>query len=226
MIELLNKLNKKNNIKFYSIYDEKFKTYGRVINNNFFELIEYMENNTKIPDVGNVYIPSIEELEKMNSAKIIKNELFGEMEIQIGYCNGKNSTFNGVEYHKGSEINIAVTDFVLILGHTWNIKNNQYDVKDSEMFYLKKGDAVEMYQTTLHLSPCKINDEGFKDIVILPKGTNTPLTNKIKITTPDNENCLLLQKNKWVISHKEREPLIKQGAFPGIIGENIEILYK
>ena len=36
---------------------------------------------------------------------------------------------------------------------------------------------------------------------------------------------LLLQRNKWVISHPEREPLMKQGAFPGLIGENKELHY-
>ena len=41
----------------------------------------------------------------------------------------------------------------------------------------------------------------------------------------EGENKLLLQKNKWVIAHPEREPLIKQGAFPGLIGENKELKY-
>jgi hypothetical protein len=36
---------------------------------------------------------------------------------------------------------------------------------------------------------------------------------------------LLLQKNKWVIAHPEREPLMKQGAFAGLIGENKELKY-
>ena len=71
--------------------------------------------------------------------------------------------------------------------------------------------------------PWKVTEEGFKGIVILPKGTNTPLEKE-----PENregENKLLLQKNKWVIAHPEREPLIKQGAFPGLIGENKKLNY-
>ena len=39
------------------------------------------------------------------------------------------------------------------------------------------------------------------------------------------EAKLLLQRNKWVIAHPEREPLIKQGAWPGVLGENRELKY-
>ena len=96
-------------------------------------------------------------------------------------------------------------------------------VEDARVFFVPKGTAIEMFQTTLHLSPCKVTDEGFKGVVILPRGTNTPLDKK-----PENasgEDRLLLQRNKWVIAHPEREPLMKQGAFPGLVGENIELHY-
>ena len=46
------------------------------------------------------------------------------MPIQIGYCNGPNSTLNGLEYHKSSEINIAITDMVLLLGKVQEVENN------------------------------------------------------------------------------------------------------
>ncbi|MGN0976272.1 MAG: DUF4867 family protein, partial [Gemmiger sp.] len=90
-------------------------------------------------------------------------------------------------------------------------------------FFVPKGTAIEMYQTTLHLSPCRVCDSGFKGIVILPRGTNTPLD--AKPVNPTGEARLLLQRNKWVIAHPEREPLIKQGAFPGLLGENKELHY-
>jgi hypothetical protein len=155
--------------------------------------------------------------------KKMQNALYGGMPIQIGYCNGVNSTYNGFEYHKGSEINVAVTDFMLVLGHVWEIEDNKYFVGNEKVFFVPEGCALEMYQTTLHLSPCRVCDEGFKDVVILPKGTNTPLDTKSE--NGDEESRLLLQKNKWVISHPEREPLIKQGAFPGLKGENKELKY-
>jgi hypothetical protein len=182
-----------------------------------------MKDRTPIPERGNVYYPSIPELENDPIYKKVKETLYGDMDIQIGFCNGRNSTYNGFEYHKGSEINIAVTPFCLVLGHIWDIEDNKYYVGKEKVFYVPEGTVIEMYQTTLHLSPCKVNDEGFKDIVILPRGTNTKLDNKV--INEDKESVLLLQRNKWVIAHKDREPLIKQGAFPGLIGENKEIKY-
>lgn len=94
---------------------------------------------------------------------------------------------------------MAVTDFMLVLGHVWEIKDNTYRVEDARVFFVPRGTAIEMYQTTLHLSPCRVCDEGFKGVVILPRGTNTPLENKGEAVEP--EGSLLLQKNKWVIAH-------------------------
>ena len=221
---MLNRLNAVNDVKIYSLFDEEFKTFGRVVKGyDFSSSIKFMKDRTPIPEKGNVYYPSILELENDPIYKKVKETLYGDMDIQIGFCNGRNSTYNGFEYHKGSEINIAVTPFCLVLGHIWDIEDNKYYVGKEKVFYVPKGTVIEMYQTTLHLSPCKVNDEGFKDIVILPRGTNTKLDNKV--INEDKESVLLLQRNKWVIAHKDREPLIKQGAFPGLIGENKEIKY-
>lgn len=221
---MLTHLNSVNEVTVHSVFDEAFLPYGRVVTGyNFEEITAYMEAHTTIPESGNVYVPSIEAMEAAPVFTEVQNTLYGGMPIQIGYCNGRNTTYNGFEYHKGSEINIAVTDFMLVLGHTWQLKENRFYVGDEKVFYVPKGTAIEMYQTTLHLSPCRTCDEGFKDIVILPRGTNTPLDNKQ--VTDDPESRLLLQRNKWVIAHPEREPLVKQGAFTGLIGENKELKY-
>lgn len=222
---MLEHLNEVNDVKILSVFDDEFKTYGNVIPNyDFSKLTTYMENNTDIPESGNIYVASVAEMETEDIVNTIRDEIYGGMPIQVGYCNGRNTTYNGFEYHKGSEINVAVTDFMLVLGHTWLIaEDGTYRIEDAQPFFVPKGTAIEMFQTTLHLSPCRVYDEGFKGIVILPRGTNTPLESK-----PANkvgENKLLLQKNKWVIAHPDREPLIKQGAFPGLIGENKELRY-
>ena len=207
-----------------SVYDPAFAPFGRVVTGyDFSGLIGYMENCTEIPENGNIYKPSIPEMEALPVMEQVKNGLYGGMDIEIGYCNGRNTTYNGFEYHKGSEINVAVTDFMLVLGHVWEIKDNTYRVEDARVFFVPRGTAIEMYQTTLHLSPCRVCDEGFKGVVILPRGTNTPLESKGEAVEP--EGSLLLQKNKWVIAHPEREPLIRQGAHPGLLGENKELKY-
>ena len=221
---MLKHLNEKNHVEIFSVKDSCFASYGRIVEGiDCQELISVMEEKTEIPESGNVYVASVPELEGTEAAEAFKNRIYGEMQIQIGYCNGRNTTYNGFEYHKGSEINIAVTDFMLVLGHTWEIKDNTYRIEDAKVFFVEKGTVIEMYQTTLHLSPCRVSDEGFKDVVILPRGTNTPLEHKN--IAEKGEERLLLQKNKWVISHPDREPLIKQGAYPGLLGENKELYY-
>ena len=221
---MLNHLNEVNDVKIFSVFDEEFKTYGRIVKGyDFTELVDYMRDNTEIPEIGNVYVPSVMEMEKLPVYHDIQNVLYGDMPVQIGFCNGRNSTYNGFEFHKGSEINIAVTDFMLVLGHIWELEDNCFYVGNEKVFFVPKGTAIEMYQTTLHLSPCKTCDGGFKDIVILPRGTNTPRDEKVR--NADSESALLLQKNKWVIAHKDREPLVKQGAFTGFIGENKKLHY-
>ena len=221
---MINHLNEVNDVKIYSVFDDEFRTYGRVVKGyDFTPLCDYMKSSTDIPENGNVYFPSIEAMEALPIFGEVQSALYGGMPIQIGYCNGRNTTYNGFEYHKGSEINVAVTDFMLVLGHTWQIENNEFFVGNEKVFFVPEGMAIEMYQTTLHLSPCRVCDEGFKDVVILPRGTNTPLDEKPQ--SNDAESVLLLQKNKWVLAHKDREPLVKQGAHIGLVGENKELKY-
>ena len=222
MLEILNAVN---DVPVLSVFDTAFAPYGRVIEGcDFSRADEYMLEKTDIPENGNVYVPSVPELEESELKSDIENTLYGSMPVQIGFCNGRNTTYNGFEYHKCSEINYAVTPFMLVLGHVWDIRDNTYDIRSAQVFFVPAGTAIEMYQTTLHLSPCRVCDEGFKDIVILSRGTNTPL--EYKETNADPESVLLLRRNKWVIAHPEREPLIKQGAHPGVIGENKELFYK
>mgnify|MGYP002534937180 FL=1 len=148
---MLKHLNEKNSVTIYSVTDPCFETYGRVISNiNCNELISFMEQNTVIPEKGNIYVASVEELERTHIAEFFKNRIYGEMPIQIGYCNGRNTTYNGFEYHKGSEINIAVTDFMLVLGHTWEIKDNTYRIEDAKVFFVEKGTAREIFKDPRH----------------------------------------------------------------------------
>ena len=222
MLEILNAVN---DVPVLSVFDPAFAPYGRVLEGcDFSRADEYMLEKTDIPESGNIYVPSVPELEESELKSDIENTLYGSMPVQIGFCNGRNTTYNGFEYHKCSEINYAVTPFMLVLGHVWDIRDSTYDIRSAQVFFVPAGTAIEMYQTTLHLSPCRVCDEGFKDIVILSRGTNTPL--EYKKTNADPESVLLLQRNKWVIAHPEREPLIKQGAHPGVIGENKELFYK
>jgi hypothetical protein len=214
----LAKLNDR--ILIRDVQDASFVPYGKIITGyNFSDLTDYMEKETGIPDQGNIYKASVPELEKFTVKQRLADQFYGEMPIEIGYCNGRNSTLNGLEYHIGSEINIAVTDMVLMLGKLQNVKDNKYGSDEVEAFFVPKGTAIQLYETTLHFSPCKTTPEGFKCIVILPRGTNEPLEND----NSKHGEKLLFARNKWLLAHPERKPLIEKGAWPGIIGENIEI---
>ena len=222
-IETLRRLNE---IAVYSVFDKAFKTFGRVVDGyDFSAMTDWLRQNTPIPENGNVYVPSVPELEATQVFSAVEAQFYGGMPAQTGYCNGRNTTLNGFEYHKGSEINIGCDDMVLLLCHTWEIApDNTIDGKAATAFYLPAGTPAELYEPTLHLSPCRLCDEGFRTVVILPRGTNTPLDSKPDAT--ETRGGLLLMKNKWVIAHPEREPLIRQGAFPGVKGENYEFRYK
>lgn len=217
-------LTKLNHRPIYNIEEERFKTYGRALTAiDFSSSIDFIINQTDIPEEGNIYQASVDALEAEEIVSVVSLEVYGGNEIQIGYCNGRNSGLNGLEYHKGSEVFVAVTDCMLILGHLWDVVHNQYESDQAEVFFVKAGQAVELYQTTLHLSPCKVYEQGFQSIIILPRGTNYDFDAPIK--TRLEEGQILFKKNKWMIAHTEWEPLLRQGVKPGILGERIVLNY-
>jgi len=214
----LNRLNPRLTIQ--EVNEQSFKEYGKIISGyDFSDLSDYMERKTTLPDEGNIYLASVPEMEQFAVFERLSNGFYGEMPIQIGYCNGRNSTLNGLEYHIGSEIDVAVTDLVLLLGKLRDVVAGQYRSEGVEAFFVPKGMALQLYETTLHFSPCKISPEGFKCIVILPRGTNEPL----QYDKSRYGDQFLFAKNKWLLAHPERKPLMEKGAWPGIIGDNIEV---
>ncbi|KPB03160.1 DUF4867 family protein [Bacillus sp. CHD6a] len=221
-LEMLRSLN--TNLSIFEINDKEFLPFGRIVEEyDFTSYLNYM-NETDIPNEGNIYMASIPEMEQRTPSELIKNNFYGGMDIQVGYCNGVNSTLNGLEYHKSSEINVAGTDMILLLGQVQDIVDNSFKSNNVTGFFVPEGKAVELYATTLHFAPCKVRDEGFKTVVILPKGTNEPLNEGL--VRKSKEDQLLFMKNKWLLAHPEREVLMNKGAYPGIDGENIEISYK
>ena len=219
----MNTIRVSNGIAVQSIHDASFGRYGKVLRTEFPLLIDWMDANTGVPAEGNVYVPSVDAMESIPDCKPFLDNFYGFMPYEIGYCNGANSSLNGLEYHKGSEINIAVTDLVLLLGCIDDIVANSYASDKVEAFYLRRGDAVELYATCLHFAPCKVSDAGFKAVVILPRGTNTPLPGHSSLQA--EEDRLLFAVNKWLLAHPERKLLIEKGAHPGIAGENLTVAY-
>lgn len=215
---MLNKLKELNpTIEFYSIKDEEFKTFGRILELDGSEIIKAAEKLEEIKG-GSKYVASEESFEVLESAKKIGKACFGTLPYQIGYCWGENRLFNATEWHTSSEINIAVTDLVLILGHEWDIKDNKINSSDFKAFFVPKGSVIEVFATSLHFCPCQVSNLGFGCVVILPKDTNVPLEEEV-------DNKILFRKNKWILAHSENSALIERGVIAGIFGENFEIKY-
>ena len=204
-------------MKIQKVTDPAFRKYGQVLEGyDFTGLIKEMKHTPVPEDV--IYVPSVEELEALDIMKDLQNKGYGGLPIQIGYCNGHNKKLNAVEYHRNSEINVAVTDLVLLIGHQQDIEpDHTYDTSKIEAFLVPAGTGIEVYATTLHYAPCHVNDGGFQCVVVLPKGTNTDLTFQ---TEKMGEDSLMTAKNKWLIAHEDAKIA---GAFNGLKGENITI---
>ena len=216
---MLNKIKELNSeIEIFDINDKEFETFGRVINGVNTDEIIAAAKKIQNPESGSSYMPSVEAFEGLDIAKTIKNDCFGSMPTQIGYCWGHNNFLNATEWHTSSEINVAVTPLVLILGHVWDIKDGNINSKKFKTFYLPSGTVVEVYATSLHFCPCEVSEAGFGCVVALPKGTNTDLE------TPSGDK-LIFRKNKWIIAHEENETLKAKGVASGISGINYEIKY-
>ena len=204
-------------MKIQKVTDPAFRKYGQVLEGyDFTGLIKEMKHTPVPEDV--IYVPSVEELEALDIMKDLQNKGYGGLPVQIGYWNGHNKKLNAVEYHRNSEINVAVTDLVLLIGHQQDIEpDHTYDTSKIEAFLVPAGTGIEVYATTLHYAPCHVNEGGFQCVVVLPKGTNTDLTFQTEKT---GEDSLMTAKNKWLIAHEDAKIA---GAFNGLKGENITI---
>ncbi len=211
-------------MKILSVNDAAFQKYGRVVTNvDFTELVQEMKK-TPVPE-GVVYEPSVEALEALPVMQALSETAYGEMPVQIGYCNGHNTKLNALEYHRDSEINVAATDAILMLGLLQDVEaDHSYDTSKVEAFLVPAGTAVEVYATTLHYAPCGVEGNGFQVSVVLPRGTNYPLKKehaKASGTAADNEDCLITAVNKWLIGHPEGG--LDEGSFLGLKGKNLDI---
>ncbi|MDD8048450.1 MAG: DUF4867 family protein [Thomasclavelia sp.] len=203
----IRKLNPQYEIK--SINDTSFKEYGILVDKDCSEGIDFATNY----QLSSGYDSSIIELEQLPSIRNISNTVYGYLDVQVGIVSGHNNVLNGLEYHQCSETIIAVTDYILVVGHRWDINNNEYDSTKCVAFYIPQGSIVEWYATTLHYTPIAINKNGFKTICFLLKETGNDC----------QRIGILKKKNKWFIAHKDNIDKIKIGDFPGLKGKMIEI---
>ena len=144
----------------------------------------------------------------------IQREIFGEVPAQAGWCFGEAAIMNAMEWHKCSEVIVACTDVMLLLGDYRDIEGGVYDSSKAFGLYLKKGEVVELLPMTLHFAPMAVGEQ-FVAAIILPKGTNAALEG--------GAEGILQAVNKWLILHPDNT----MGQTPCdegyITGENIEL---
>ncbi|MGX8852394.1 DUF4867 family protein [Amedibacillus sp. YH-ame10] len=205
-------------IEFFDVHSEEFFPYGKVLSMDSKELVQYVDTQYPISKEGTTYIPDIEQLHHFIVFDEIQKEIFGCMPIQCGIVQGMNDKLTGIEYHQGSEVNIAINDCVLVLGSTKDLNRNHYDVSKAKVFYLHRGDVIELFSTTLHYTPLQTTSKGFSTLVYLLEGTNTEIDSK--------PMDVLTKKNKWYICHPSQSSKIEQGCVAGLDGDLLILKYK
>ena len=160
-------------MKIYPVTDPAFAPYGKILEGyDLAELLQVLKEKTPVPE-GTGYVASQPELEALPIAEELSLRAYGGMPIQLGWCNGHNTTLNCLEYHRDSELNCGVQDFILLLAKEDEIENG-------------------------HLDTGKV--KAFRVPIALPRGTNGP---KPEITPKNGEDQLLWACNKWLLAHAE-----------------------
>lgn len=212
------KVNEQNkHLRIKRIADESFKKYGVRLEADTREMLDSLDSGA----ICKGYRMSEPCLEKTGSFNYFRDAYYGGMPIQAGICAGDNTRLNCLEYHRGTEINIAATDMILLLAHIGDLKDNCISSRSIEAFFVPKGQCAALFETTMHFAPLSVFKSGFVSIVLLPRGTNGELVGSFEPCRP--EDRLLFKRNKWLIGHKDSDQVRDKNAFCGITGENITI---
>lgn len=204
-------------MKILNVTDKEFKDYGYVLNIDTKDIVDYLNNKSKMPLENNIYVRDDIDMHSLNNIDYIKEYIYGLGDIEVGYCNGFNSLLNCMEYHTCPEVNIAANDLVLLLAKQDDVHDGILNSRDVKAFLVKKGEAVVLNPYTLHFSPCKLSKDGFRCAIILTDKTNSDLEG-------ERSDLKLWKVNKWLLAYKDSKQA-SLGAYIGIEGENIKVDY-
>ena len=163
----------------------------RVLDVDTAEFVATMKAKEAIKE-GVVYEPSDADLEALPLFKQMQDEVYGGLEVEFGFCSGYNNKLNAVEYHRSSEIDIAATDLILMLGRQQDIDytNNTYETKNIECFFCtSRYSSRTLCDNSSLMHHVKKIMKNSVVVVVLPKGTNLPL--QAKPVENKGENQLL-----------------------------------
>jgi len=109
-------------LKVFEAGDEAFLDYGRPLDilgaADLDSLVELADRIIAVDPQGNRYVASEPELEAHPVSRLLAAVL-GCQDTQVGWCAGPNSLLNGLEYHKSSELLVAVTDLASRAPQNW-----------------------------------------------------------------------------------------------------------
>ena len=202
-------------LKINSCTSEEFKKYGYVLDESLDDVVEYLDKYAPIPDEKTIYVRDDDRTHSLPSFTSIKEKIYGQGDMQLGYCNGHNSYLNCLEYHTCPEVNVSNNDIVLLLALQEDVENGVIDSSKVKAFLVKKGQVVVVNPYVFHFAPCDTNKDGFKCAVFLSNGTNRDIQRN-----PQNQK--LWCENKWLYAHKDTKQA-QLGAYIGIVGENIKV---
>ncbi|MCQ2457466.1 MAG: DUF4867 family protein [Clostridia bacterium] len=208
-------------MKIVPVTDPSFRNYGQILTGyDTAELLSVLDKVTPLPE-GVEYVPEQAELMALPIAAELQNNAYGGLPIEIGWCNGHNTKLNCLEYHRDSELNVGTEDFILLLAkREEQDADGTLDTDKVVAFLCPAGTLIEVYATTLHYAPCSAKKgQGFKVIVVLPKGTNLPKP-AFEIKNPEDE--LMTAANKWLLPHPDSSEAAG-GAKVMLRGENTDI---
>lgn len=221
---MLDRLKQANpHIEILDTQDPGFALYGvKLEAEPLQDMFELLDRLTTIPSAGNVYVPCDAALESTQGFGLLGDNFYGGMPIQAGYCNGHSDTLSALEYHRGCEVTLAATSFILLLARLCECEGGQLDTGVVKAYYIERGEAVALHETTLHLSPSQVTKAGFKAGIVLPRGTNAPLEKAVEPVF--GQDALLFMRNKWLMAHPNSVQAREKGAYVGIKGEPISIV--
>ena len=208
----------------YSVTDPEFKPYGRVWDDVPSALTAPLTealSATPIPE-GSKYVASAPELEQVEGADTLGLLMYGGRPFQLGWCNGHNTKLNCLEYHRAGEFNLGARDFILLLAKREQIVDGKLDTAQVKAFRAPAGTLVEVYGTTLHYTPCMVDDGGFQVMVALPAGTNGPRPEAAADMPAAGDSYCYWKADKWVLCHAD-SPKAAEGGYVGLVGKNLDI---
>lgn len=205
-------------MKILSVNHPSFQQYGQILTGYDVQPLLGTLSVVAPLSEGVTYVPEVPELMALPIAGELSNRAFGGMPVELGFCSGHNTKLNCLEYHRDSELNLGVQDFILLLAKREEMVDGKLDTGKVVAFRVPAGVLVEVYATTLHYAPCNAG-QGFQVLVVLPRGTNLE---KPSFVPRNDEDEILTARNKWLLAHVDSSEAAG-GAPVRLIGENIDI---